>query len=66
MRKYIGAKIVEAAPCKAWKNFGKHVKGDEGYKVVYPDGYISWSPKDVFEETYRELKVWEAELIHTH
>lgn len=28
--------------------------GENGYKVVYPpDGYESWSPKDVFEATYR-------------
>ena len=27
---------------------------DEGYKVVYKDGYTSWSPKAVFEEAYRE------------
>ena len=28
---------------------------ESGYKVVYsPDGYESWSPKDVFEEAYRE------------
>lgn len=27
---------------------------DDGYKVVYPDGYTSWSPKAVFEEAYRE------------
>ena len=27
---------------------------EDGYKVVYaPDGYESWSPKDVFEEAYR-------------
>ena len=26
----------------------------EGYLVQYPDGYISWSPKEVFEEAYRE------------
>ena len=24
-----------------------------GYAVLYPDGYESWSPKDVFEEAYR-------------
>lgn len=24
-----------------------------GYVVLYPDGYTSWSPKDVFEEAYR-------------
>ena len=26
---------------------------DDGYKVRYPDGYVSWSPKEVFEEAYR-------------
>ena len=25
-----------------------------GYKVVYEDGYESWSPRDVFEAAYRE------------
>lgn len=40
---------------------------DEGYLVEYPDGgkanhpdfkgYISWSPKDVFERAYRERKM---------
>ena len=25
---------------------------EEGYKVVYEDGYESWSPKDVFEKAY--------------
>ena len=24
-----------------------------GYKVIYPDGHESWSPKDVFEAAYR-------------
>lgn len=28
--------------------------GKEGYKVVYEDGYTSWSPKDAFEKAYRE------------
>lgn len=27
---------------------------DDGYKIRYPDGYVSWSPKDVFEEAYRQ------------
>ena len=27
----------------------------DGYKVVYEDGYISWSPKDVFEKAYKEV-----------
>jgi hypothetical protein len=24
----------------------------DGYKMIYPDGYESWSPKDVFEKSY--------------
>ena len=28
---------------------------EDGYKVQYPDGYVSWSPKDVFEEAYRPI-----------
>ncbi len=47
MKNYIGVKIVKAEP--------QEKKGKPGYKVVYPDGYVSWSPKDVFEEAYREL-----------
>ena len=27
---------------------------EDGYKVHYQDGYVSWSPKDVFEEAYRQ------------
>ena len=47
MKQYIGTKIIHAEPMV--KN------GREGYKVVYaPDGYESWSPKDVFEEAYWE------------
>ena len=47
MKQYIGTKIIHAEPME--KN------GRPGYKVVYaPDNYESWSPKDVFEEAYRE------------
>lgn len=45
MNQYIGTKIVLAEPAvKA---------GYDGYFVKYPDGYTSWSPKEVFEEAYR-------------
>lgn len=50
--KYIGCKVIEAEPCKAWKDMGKHKVGEDGYKVIYPDGYESWSPKEVFEKAY--------------
>lgn len=47
MKTYIGTKIIQAEPAEK--------DGKDGYKVVYPDGYESWSPKDVFEEAYREV-----------
>ena len=41
---YVGVKIIFAWP---------EVKdGKEGYAVKYPDGYTSWSPKEVFEASY--------------
>ena len=58
--KYIGVKIVKATPMthndaskKGWTRDGIATLDEDGYKVVYPDGYISWSPKSVFEEAYR-------------
>lgn len=44
MDKYIGVKLVEAEPAD--------IGLGEGYKVRYPDGYESWSPKEVFEKAY--------------
>lgn len=61
MRQYIGTKIIHAEPAyrcegKIYPKNGpvpRRMKLEDGYKVVYPDGYASWSPKDVFEEAYR-------------
>ena len=61
MKQYIGTKLIEAEP--AYRVDGKTVqpttwpiqegsKAEEGYAVRYPDGYMSWSPKEVFEEAY--------------
>ena len=44
---YIGVKKVTA-----WE---QEKDGQEGYKVIYDNGYESWSPKDVFEKAYREV-----------
>lgn len=46
MKQYIGTKMIQAEP--------KMKDGQEGYEVVYPDGYVSWSPAAAFEESYRE------------
>ena len=62
MKTYIGTKIIEAKPMtrgdyntfRGWKIPEDENPEDRGYFVKYPDGYISWSPKEVFEEAYRE------------
>lgn len=61
MKKYIGTKVVMAVPAV---KIGADIytydapiprafHREEGYKVVYSDGYSSFSPKKVFEESYR-------------
>lgn len=45
-KSYIGTKEI-----LAWE---QEKDGKPGYAVKYPDGYISWSPKDVFEAAYRK------------
>lgn len=55
MKFYVGAKVIKAEPAKATKDSFNVKKGDDGYKVIYPDGYVSWSPKKVFEEAYHEV-----------
>ena len=35
----------------------------DGYKVMYPGEYFSWSPKYVFEEAYRLISSDEKKLI---
>lgn len=47
MENYIGVKIVKAEP--------QEKDGVLGYRVKYPDGYVSWSPKETFEKAYRKL-----------
>lgn len=69
MKVYIGCKPVLAEPqnaLEAGKDFKSGPNGEipEGYKVIYEDGYVSWSPKEVFERCYRELTNSEKELIN--
>ena len=70
MKAYIGCKIIRATPIKHddfLKEQDKYRENQEtlgdGYKVFYPDGYISFSPKKVFEEAYREISLQERSLI---
>lgn len=70
MKSYIGAKIINAEPLTLGeynKRRGWTIPDDEdpnrpGYLVMYP-GYLSWSPKEVFEEAYRPVSDGEKRLI---
>lgn len=42
---------------------GKVYDIQQGYKVIYPDGYVSFSPKDVFESAYFQLGDEKGERI---
>lgn len=44
MQHYYGSKLIQAEPLVR--------EGQDGYRVVYEDGYQSWSPKEVFEAAY--------------
>ena len=70
MKTYIGTKIIQGEPMDEC-TFLHDVKGEDitnretrpGYRVVYPDGYVSWSPKKTFEIAYREITAFERLLI---
>ncbi|GHT25311.1 hypothetical protein AGMMS4957_19950 [Bacteroidia bacterium] len=64
MKKYLGVKVVSAEPM-SYREAGKaglirnydpesESLGD-GYKVVYEDGYESWSPNRTFKKAYRQI-----------
>lgn len=68
MRQYIGTKLIEAEPAYRCTDNQMRVdiivdpdeaatyyKPEEGYRVRYPDGYESWSPKEAFEKAYLPL-----------
>lgn len=71
MKKYIGTKQVSATP--AWRIDSKvypkdgevprSMNREDGYKVVYEDGYESWSPKDVFEKAYKVAETFLDRLM---
>ena len=72
MKKYIGTKLVQATP--AIRKGGKVYlptdaiprtmeQVEEGYKVVYEDGYESWSPKDVFEKAHKVAETFKDRLL---
>lgn len=64
MKKFLGVKIISAEPQvkmgipadkETIEQLGSEEVAIDGYKVVYADGYTSWSPADVFEEAYMPI-----------
>lgn len=63
MRKmYVGVKSIMAEPMtrgeynkvRGWQLPANEEPDDPGYLVEYENGHISWSPADVFNESYQE------------
>lgn len=63
-KEYIGVKIIKAEPMtrgeynkkRGWTIPKDENPKDEGYIVQHSDSYVSWSPKDAFEEAYSEIQ----------
>ena len=66
LQSYLGVKVLKAVEMNLgdynlFRGWGIPVDEDpltEGYLVVYPDGYRSWSPKEAFEKCYLPLTVY--------
>lgn len=64
MKKYIGTKVIKAEPMTVTEAqvLGVEIKPatveKNGYLVEYKDGYKSWSPKSVFDETYKPAETF--------
>lgn len=62
-KKYIRCHIVKATPMtrgdynkhRGWEIPANENPADEGYHIVYPDGYESWCPKSQFEAAGRPV-----------
>ena len=63
LKSYIGVKEIDARQMnlgdynryRGWQILEDEDPEKEGYLVVYPDGYESWSPKQQFDDAYRRI-----------
>jgi hypothetical protein len=76
LKSYIGTKVILGRPMtedeflitvrgKTKEEVHQQETQGNGYEVTYEDGYVSWSPKGVFERCYREITGQEKGLIST-
>lgn len=75
MKKYIGKKQIQAESMTKGDAFMQNLlrsdntptteeeKQEPGYKVVYEDGYVSWSPAETFEKAYRCIDTYIDRLL---
>lgn len=70
MKTYIGTKIIQAEPMdgitfskKEGKSWSENEETRPGYRVVSPDGYVSWSPEETFDLSHREITREEFVLV---
>lgn len=68
--KAIGIKMVDLQPMTAKEAFDKGYgmkpnqdPNSNGYEVTYPDGYKSWSPKEVADAAYFPIKDENGQMI---
>ena len=62
-KEYIRCHIVKATPMtrgcynsyRGWEMPANETASDEGYHIIYPDGYESWCPKAQFEAAGRPV-----------
>lgn len=69
--KAIGIKMVDLQPMTAKEAFDKGYgmksnqdHNGDGYEVTYPDGYKSWSPKEVADAAYFPIKDENGQMIN--
>lgn len=69
---YIGTKQVKAFPMcleDAARYLNRRIEpakqlySGEGYVVIYEDDYISWSPKEVFDKSYKKCETYMDRLL---
>lgn len=71
MKTYIGVKIVQAEPLtlgeyntrRGWKIPADEDPARAGFFLKYPDGYVSWSPREIFQGAYRLVSSEERGLV---
>lgn len=60
MQYILGIKIKEAVPMTAEdaakKGYTICNNADDGYEIIYEEGFNTWCPKDVFEKYIHEIK----------